>query len=47
MEKDKQLQHTQVPNGMGKCDLEPRDQLIYMVLHSHNNAENKCFPFTC
>lgn len=43
-EKDKNLQHTQVPNGMGKRDLEPKDQLIYMILHSHNNDRNECFP---
>lgn len=37
-------QHTQVPNNMAQDGLTPRDQLVYAVLHSHNNKENICFP---
>lgn len=37
-------QHTQVPNNMAKDGLTPRDQLVYAILHSHNNPSNECFP---
>lgn len=37
-------QHTQVPNDMAKDGLTPRDQLVYAVIHSHNNSTNECFP---
>lgn len=36
--------HTQVPNNMAKDGLTPRDQLVYAVIHSHNNSNNECFP---
>lgn len=44
MEENTNLKHTQVPNGMGINNLDPKDQLIYAILHSHNNAKNECFP---
>ena len=37
-------QHTQVPNNMAQDGLTPRDQLVYAVIHSHNNSNNECFP---
>jgi len=38
-------QHFQVPNKMNEHDLEPKDQLIYLVLKSHYNGKTgKCFP---
>lgn len=36
--------HAQLPNGMGNSDLEIKDQLIYLVIKSHNNSSNNCFP---
>lgn len=38
------LQHTQVPNGMGQNELDPKDQLIYAILRSHDNPTDGCFP---
>lgn len=38
-------QHVQLPNGMAGSDLEPKDQLIYLTIKRHSNANpNKCFP---
>lgn len=42
MEENKNLQHVQVPNGMGHDNLEPKDQLIYMVIKSHDNPKQEC-----
>ena len=36
--------HTQLPNNMGESKLEIKDQLIYLVIKSHNNSNNECFP---
>ena len=36
--------HSQVPNNMAQDGLSPREQLVYAVLHSYNNPENKVFP---
>lgn len=36
--------HTQLPNNMGKSSLEIKDQLIYLVIKSHNNPNNECYP---
>lgn len=44
MEENKNLQHVQVPNGMGHDNLEPKDQLIYMVIKSHDNPKQECWP---
>lgn len=44
MEENKSKQHVQVPNGMAKQDLDPKDQLIYAIIKSHNNEQNECFP---
>ena len=44
MEENKNLQHVQVPNGMGHNNLEPKDQLIYMVIKSHDNPNQECWP---
>ena len=43
MEKNKNLQHVQVPNGMGHNNLEPKDQLIYMVINSHDATNQGCW----
>lgn len=38
-------QHTQVPNGMGKDNLNPKDQFIYAVIKSFQNGKTgECFP---
>ena len=38
-------QHTQLPNKMAENDLEPKDQLIYVVIKSFQNEKTKeCFP---
>lgn len=40
-----QKQRFQVPNKMNERDLEPKDQLIYLVLKYYYNSDtNKCFP---
>lgn len=36
--------HVQLPNGMGGSKLEIKDQLVYLVIKSHNNPEDGCFP---
>ena len=36
--------HSQVPNNMAQDGISPREQLVYAVLHSYNNPENKVFP---
>lgn len=36
--------HTQVPNDMSKDGLTPKEQLIYAILHLHNNKDNECYP---
>lgn len=41
---EKNLQHVQVPNEMATNDLLPKDQLVYAVIHSHDNPEHECFP---
>lgn len=39
------LQHTQIPNDMGKDNLDPKDQYIYVIIKSFENEETKeCFP---
>ena len=39
------LQHTQVPNEMGHANLDPKDQYIYVIIKSYQNAQTqKCFP---
>lgn len=45
MDKKLKEQHFQVPNKMNEQDLEPKDQLIYLVLKSHyNGTTGECFP---
>lgn len=46
MQKDENnLQHTQVPNEMGHANLDPKDQYIYVIIKSYQNAQTqKCFP---
>ena len=36
--------HVQLPNEMGQSELEIKDQLIYLVIKSHNNPEKECYP---
>lgn len=36
--------HTQVPNGMSDKELTMKDQLIYLVIKSHDNPQSGCFP---
>lgn len=44
MEENKKLQHVQVPNNMGSSDINPKDQLIYTIIKSHDNPQHECFP---
>lgn len=44
MEENKNLQHVQVPNNMGNSNLDPRDQLVYTIIKSHDNPQHECFP---
>lgn len=38
-------QHTQIPNGMGKDNLTPKDQYVYVVIKSFQNGKtDMCFP---
>ena len=43
MEQEVNKQHVQVPNNMGESKLDPRDQLIYAIIKSHD-GKNGCFP---
>ena len=44
MDTQENLQHVQVPNGMGDKNLAPKDQLIYTIIKSHDNPTKGCFP---
>jgi DNA-binding transcriptional regulator YhcF (GntR family) len=44
MEKEKSLQHVQVPNGMISDNLEPIDLLVYASIKRFDNPQTKCFP---
>mgnify|MGYP002515738597 CR=1 FL=1 len=45
MENEISKRHTQVPNNMAADNLEPKDQLIYAIIHDHLNEKTKeCFP---
>lgn len=45
MEKEISKQHTQLPNKMAEKDLDPKDQLIYVVIKSFQNGKTlECFP---
>lgn len=44
MDKQENLQHVQVPNGMGNKNLTPKDQLIYSIIKSHEHPKDGCFP---
>ena len=40
MENEKEnIQHTQLPNGMGEAHLTPVDQYVYAILKSYQNKE--------
>ena len=36
--------HFQVPNEMGQSKLEIKDQLVYLVIKSHDNKKHECYP---
>lgn len=36
--------HVQLPNEMGHSELEIKDQLIYLIIKSHDNPEKECYP---
>lgn len=45
MEEKINLQHTQVPNEMGKANLTPTDQYVYAILKTYQNKQTKlAFP---